>query len=725
MGTRRIGAAAALAFLVAHAPRAGPRQDGRVTFSREIAPLLFERCGPCHRPGGPAPFSLLTYGEARRRARLIAEVTRRRYMPPWQAVSEAGPFVGQQRLTAAELDLLARWADQGAPEGDRRHLPPVPRWTEGWQLGQPDMVLTFPLYTLPAASTDVFRIFVLPVPLDAPRFVRGLEFRPGNPRVVHHANIRIDPTPESRRRDEADPEPGYEGLLARTAVYPDGHFFGWTPGQVAPLLPEGLGWRLEPGTDLVVQLHLQPSGKPEPVQPSIGVFFAKTPPRRTPAMLRLGRQSIDIPAGEPQYSIEDTYCLPVDVEVLAVQPHAHYLARRVRGWATLPGGRITNLITIDDWDFRWQHVYRFARPVALPKGTCLAMRITYDNSADNPRNPQHPPRRVRWGQRSRDEMGDLWFQVLTRDDPDLARLNADVRKKMVAEDIVGYEMAIRETPDDPALHDDVAVLYLELGRAREAAAHFRRALELRPESSAAHYNLATALLVLGALDEAIREFERALALDPEYANAHNNLGHALAARGRREDAQAHYREVVRLQPDHAEARNNLGYLLLDEGRLDEATVLFEEALARRPTYVEAHYNLGRARRAQGRHRAAVEAFTRALTLRPDWVPALTELVWTLATAPDAALRDPSRAVALAEKAATLTRRAEPVVLDALAAAYAAAGRFDEAILTAKTALALNPPAPLASAIAARLASYRAKQPYLDPGRPSPDRPPPR
>src|SRR4029079_10336404 len=162
---------------------------------------------------------------------------------------------------------------EGAPE-DSGPSPPQRRnaWTDGWQLGKPDLVISLKQpYTLPAEGTDAFHIFVLPIPVDSVRFVRGLEFRPGNPKVVHHANIRIDTTPASRRLDDADPGPGYSGLIARSATYPDGHFLGWTPGQVAPLLPKDLAWRLDRNTDLVVELHMQPSGKAEQVAPSIGL----------------------------------------------------------------------------------------------------------------------------------------------------------------------------------------------------------------------------------------------------------------------------------------------------------------------------------------------------------------------------------------------------------------------------------------------------------------------
>src|SRR4029077_18170630 len=399
-----------------------------VTYSRDIGPLLVDRCGIGHQPGRSGPFSPLAYGDAKRRATQIASVTKTRFMPPWKADPANGPFVGQQPLTDAEIQLLQRWADEGAAEGDPRELPPPRTWGEGWLLGKPDIVVTLPQpYTLTADGSDVFRIFVIPIPVATARFVRGLEFRPGNPAVVHHANIRVDTTPASRRLDEQDPAPGYDGLIARSATYPDGHFLGWTPGQVAPLLPDDLAWRLEKNTDLVVELHMQPSGKPEQVAPSIGLYFGDTGPfdaaqgrpRRTPAMLRLGRQDIDIPAGDASYTVTDSYTLPVDVELEAVQPHAHYRARDVRGEATLPDGTRKALIDIADWDFRWQHVYRFVTPLRLPKGTRLSMRFTYDNSAATPRNPQRPPVRARWGQRSAEEMGDLWLQVMPRDGHDL------------------------------------------------------------------------------------------------------------------------------------------------------------------------------------------------------------------------------------------------------------------------------------------------------------------
>ena len=559
-------AAACLLLVAAHAAGyAAPDNAGtpakEVTYT-DVAPLLAERCGMCHHAGGSAPFSLLTYADARRHASQIAAVTASRFMPPWRADPRDGPFVGQHPLTDAEIRLLQQWAADGAEEGDPRQLPPMPAFAEGWQLGTPDLVVTLPkAYTLGPEGTDVFRIFAMPIPTDRLRFVRGIEFRPGNPKVVHHANIRVDKTPASRTLDAQDPAPGYDGLIARSADYPDGHFLGWTPGQIAPLLPKELSWRLEPNTDLVVELHMQPSGRPEAVAPSVGFYFSDRPPTRTPAMLRLGRQDIDIAAGDAHYVITDSYQLPVDVEVEAIQPHAHYRAHDVRGYATLPDASTVPLIDIADWDFRWQHVYRFVTPLKLPKGTVVAMRYTYDNSEDNPRNPQRPPVRTRWGQRSSDEMGDLWMQVLTRDDRDLDALSRGFRPKVAAEDVRGYEVEIDKHPRDTGLHDSVAMLYLELGRFDAAIAHFKTSLALQPRAAQAHYNLGTAQTMAHQLDDAEASFRTALKIDPSYANAHNNLGNVLLALGRTAEAVEEFREVVRLQPNSEVARRNLAAAL--------------------------------------------------------------------------------------------------------------------------------------------------------------------
>jgi Flp pilus assembly protein TadD len=518
---------------------------------------------------------------------------------------------------------------------------------------------------------------VIPLPVDRVRYVTGLEFHPGNARVVHHANIRTDRTRTSRRLDEEDPTPGYDGLIARSATYPDGHFLGWTPGQVAPLLPKGLAWRLAPDTDLVVEIHMQPSGKSEVVQPSIGLFFGNDPPERTPMMVRLGRQNIDIPAGEKHYTITDSFVLPVDVEVQAVQPHAHYRLREVIGTATLPDGATKTLIHIGDWDFRWQHVYRYVTPFSLPKGTTLAMRYTYDNSPDNAGNPIQPPERVLWGQRSKDEMGDLWIQVLTKDDRDLLTLDRQLRPKIVAEDVVGYLRVLESEPESVALHDDLAGMYLELGRPDDAVVQFAASARLKPELAATHFNLGLALTLAGKVDDAIGQYRQALAIKPDYALAHNNLGGILLERGDTDEALAHLREAVRIDPTNAAAQNNLGIACRDRG---------EEA-------------------------EAIDHFRRALAASPTWPVAMANMAWMLATASEDRLRNPDLGVRLAARAADLTERHDPRALDVLAAAYASAGDFDRAVDATRAALQLVPEGTLAAEIRARQDLYAQRRPY--------------
>jgi Flp pilus assembly protein TadD len=553
-------------------------------FSREIAPIIFEACTPCHRQGGPGPFSLASYKEVRQRAAQIVQVTRSRFMPPWKVEPAIGHFQGQRPLSDAEIATLEAWVAVGTPEGNPAEAPALPAFPNGWLLGTPDLIVTLAEpFVMQAEPTDAFRIFAIPIPVSKRTFVRGIEFHPGNPRVVHHANIRVDRTATSRSLDDADPLPGYDGLMPRTAEYPDGHFLGWTPGQVAPLVGPDLAWTLEPGSDLVVQLHMQPSGAVEKVQPVIGLYFSDRPPVRTPTILRLGSQGIDIPPGEGRYVVKDAYTLPVDADILAIQPHAHYRAKEIVGTATFPDGRAQRVMHIREWDFRWQHVYRLVEPLALPKGTRLSMEYTYDNSPGNVRNPEVPPIRVLWGQRSKDEMGDLWFQLLAKTEKDRERLNAEIAQKMIAEDIIGYETMLSVDPRDYELHDDVALLYLGLGKPGEAVRHFRASVDVRGDSAPAHYNLGTALAVAGQFDEAVREYERAIALDASYALAYSNLGSVLLQQGRTRDAVKQLEQAVTLNPQNVEALNSLSVGYAAEGDVEKALATIDRALKLNPS----------------------------------------------------------------------------------------------------------------------------------------------
>jgi tetratricopeptide (TPR) repeat protein len=573
-------------------------------FTKDIAPILYRHCATCHHPDGPAPFSLVTFDDARRHAAQIALATARRYMPPWKPEAGYGEFVGERRLSETEISAIAHWVATDRLEGDPSDLPTPPRPTSSWQLGEPDLVVTLPEYELRPGGTDVFRNFVAAVPGTTARYVAALEFRPGS-RAVHHANIRLDLTAASRRLDDADPEPGYEGVILRSADYPDGHFLGWTPGQTPAPGPGALAWRLDAGADLVVQLHLQPTGKAERIKPSIGLHFAKSPPLRTPAILRLGRQHLDIPPGARDFRVVDSYVLPVAAEIRAIQPHAHYRARRVSATAVLPDGTRRPLILIGNWDFNWQDQYRYAKPFWVPAGTALEMQYEFDNSEGNPRNPSQPPTRVSWGWRSSDEMADMWIQVMTRSESDRARLTADVRRKMAAEDAIGCETLIARQPEHVDLRNDAASLYLELGRPADALTHFEAVARLRPQSAQAYYNVGVALEGMGQPGEAARAYETAVQIDPQYSYAHNNLGSVLLSTGRLDDARREFERAVESAKDNVEAINNLGAVLLALGKAATALPHLQRAIELRPTYPEAHFNLARALAATRQPDAAI------------------------------------------------------------------------------------------------------------------------
>jgi tetratricopeptide (TPR) repeat protein len=682
-----------------------PASGRPVTFNRDVAPILYENCTTCHRPGESAPFSLLTYEDARQRARLIATAVSTHVMPPWQPESEEGEFAGERRLTAAEIGVLSHWVEDGTLEGNDSDRPTPPAFTPGWQLGAPDVIVTMgEPFEVPADGPDVFRNFVLPVPIDDRRFVRALEFRPGNARVLHHARMLLDDTGEVVRLDAQQPGPGFDGMDVPGARFPDGHFLGWAPGKMP--IREAYPWPLEPGTDLVIQMHLKPTGRPERVQASVGLYFTDTPPSTTPIMVRLGSKTIDIPARESNYEVVDRFTLPTDVTVLSVYPHAHYLAREMTVLARLPNGRADTLLRIPNWNFNWQDEYLYAQPVSLPRGTTIEMHYRYDNSDANPRNPSNPPQEVRFGSGTRDEMGELLVQVLPRTSDGFAPLRAQVARKNLLTDIAGEEKRVTDVPDDAETRNALGVAYVQIGRIDDATAQFEASLRTDPDLAMAHYNLGVIAMAQQRPADAIVRFTRALATQPDYPEARNNLGIALEATGRAAEAEAQYRAALESRPAQYAAHNNLGRLLLARGAVNDALVEFRAALRTRPDNADARYNLGRAFVASGQPREAVQEWRRALAARPDSLVFALDLAWLLAT--DERVRDARAAVTLAESANRASKNENPVALDVLAAAYAADDRVELAARTARRAWqrarALNN-AVLASEIRQRMERY--------------------
>lgn len=589
---------------------AQPPAPASPTFSRDVAPIVFTHCAPCHHRGGAGPFPLTSYEEVRRRARQIARVTRERVMPPWPPVEGHGRFKGERHLDAAQIATLGRWAETGAPAGDASQLPAAPTFRSGWQLGTPDLVLSpADSWTLPAEGDDVFRNFVLPAPVPGRRYVRAIEILPGNARIVHHANALPDRSGMGRERDAADPGSGFAGMdleIASDRFEPDSHFLFWKPGTPAEAAASRIPWVLDPGTDLILNLHLRTSGKPEPIRPSLGLYFTDRAPAEQPMLLQLEHDGVlDIPAGEAAFRVTDTLTLPVAVQVLAVYPHAHYVAREVRATARRPDGSTEWLVHIDDWDLDWQAVYELAAPIHLPGGSTIAMQWTYDNSAANDRNPNSPPRRVVSGNRAADEMSHLWLQVLPERREDLPRLQEAVMRRR-----------LEKYPGDFVANANLGALFHSEGRLSEALAHLRQAVERRPEHPGARNNLATALLAAGRVDDARAELAAVVQRSPDFLPARYNLGTVLLATGQPQDAAAQLAHVVRHSPADAAALRGLGSALAMTGRFDEAARALTRSLDIEPDNAHAHYNLGLLAARAGKYGEAVAHFDRAHSLDP-------------------------------------------------------------------------------------------------------------
>ena len=587
---------ASLVLTLAALPRAG-LAGPPVTFHRHIAPILFERCAPCHRPGESGPFSLLSYDDARKHARDIGTVTSRRYMPPWLPEPGYGDFADELRLSDDQIRLIEEWVRAGAPEGARSDALRPPVFTPGWQLGPPDLVIPAPKpFLAPAGGPDVFWNFVLSPSIRETRYVKAIEIRPGSTRVAHHANLLIDRARSARRQEKSRDE-GFAGMdltIESDTFDPDSHFLFWKPGSMPWLEPVGMAWHLDPEDDLVLNIHLRPSGKPELVQPSVGLYFTKEAQTRYPILLQLEYDgAIDIPPGARDFVVADDFRLPLDIDVLGVYPHAHYLGKRLEAFATLPDGSRRWLIRIPDWDLSWQAVYRYRAPLFLPKGTVVSMRFHYDNSDANTRNPSHPPKRVVGGNQATDEMGHLWLQALPRGvgDQRMALHEAAMRHRL------------EKYPADFSAHFNLGALLLSRKEAASAIGYLRDALRVQPEQPAALNTLGVALESEGRHDEAIEQFRRALHVRPDFTDALYNLAHALtelgdlaASQGRLGAAVDSYRELVALEPANADLHSNLGILLARLGDLRSAIKQFEAALRIDPSHEAARRNLEIARK---------------------------------------------------------------------------------------------------------------------------------
>ena len=408
--TKAIGCPIQLAAAPASSALENAASSDAITYCKHIAPIFQEHCQECHRPGGIGPFTLTTYEQAANWADDVRELTALGKMPSWKPAAGHGDFKNRRALADPQKELIARWVAQGRREGRREDLPEPREFSDRWRLGTPDLVLMpSEEYHLAADGPDVYRNFVLPVEFDNDRFVAALEVLPGNPRVVHHVIAFIDDTGAADRLDTRDPGPGYSSSQGFPGFIPVGGLGGWAPGNSAGFLPDGMARILPRGAKIVMQVHYHKNGKEEVDQTRFGIHFAKGKVTRSvlalPIMPPGGPLSgMTIPAGAANHEVRCAFVLPAGGLGLNITPHMHLLGKDMRVTATLPDGKVLPMVYVKDWDFNWQEMYHYREFVDLPAGTRLDMVAHFDNSADNPNNPSRPPKTVRWGEETTDEM---------------------------------------------------------------------------------------------------------------------------------------------------------------------------------------------------------------------------------------------------------------------------------------------------------------------------------
>jgi hypothetical protein len=410
---RRLSFAAAmmLAFVGARQRVVRPPEAAAgPTFNKEVVRIFQAHCQTCHHPGDIGPISLMDYAGAYPNRLDIKLMTKTHQMPPWKPEAACGDFADARTMTQAEIDTIVKWVDAGAPEGKPADLPTPLEFSGGWALGEPDLVLSYPQAYTPPATGDMYRCFPIPTNLIADQYVEAVDVKPGDAETVHHVIAYLDTNGASQKLDDDDAGPGYTSFGGPGFNISDptsATLGGWAPGARPTRLPDGVALSLPAASRVVLQVHYHPHhGTPKADTTRIGIYFAKKKPTKLLRILPLINQSFTIPPNDPNYRVTASFTVPLflDAHAWLIAPHMHLLGRRMHVTATLPSGQTECLIAIDDWDFNWQGQYRFNNPVALPAGTRVSLEAFYDNSSDNVRNPNDPPKAVSWGEATTDEM---------------------------------------------------------------------------------------------------------------------------------------------------------------------------------------------------------------------------------------------------------------------------------------------------------------------------------
>ena len=388
-----------------------------VTFSKDVAPVLQKNCQTCHRPGEAAPFSLLTYEQARPWAKAMKEAVRLKKMPPWFADPHYGKFSNDRSITPKDADVLAAWADAGAPEGDPKDLPPALHFVDGWSIPKPDVVYELPrAYPIPATGTIEYQKVIVPSGFTEDKWVQFAEARPDDRAHVHHMILFIREPESHWLRGVAKPgeffvAPKVKDETVDTSALPSDFLVGYAPGQPAEMLPDGQAKLIKAGSDLVLEIHYTTNGKASSDRSTFGLVFAKQPPKERVLTLSATNGTFRIPPGDPNYKVDATFEVGTTVKLASLHPHMHGRGKDFEYRVVYPTGETETLLRVPRYDWHWQLWYNLAQPVLLPKGTRIECTAHFDNSPNNPDNAD-PTKEVTWGDQSWDEMMVGFFNLV-------------------------------------------------------------------------------------------------------------------------------------------------------------------------------------------------------------------------------------------------------------------------------------------------------------------------
>ena len=380
------------------------------TFTKDVAPIVQKHCVTCHRPGEAAPFSMLTYEETKPWAGMMKVVVSQKIMPPWFADPQYGHFANERSLSAEEIRILVNWVNAGAQKGSPEDMPPPPtNFVTGWGIPSPDVVLQLPKpFPVPAAGVMDYQYVIVPTGFTEDKWVQMLEVRPTDRAVVHHIIAYLREPGSNYFKDQKlgvffIAPPAKVGEKVDTSALPSDFLVGYAPGQPAEVLRPGEGKLIKAGSDIVFEVHYTPNGTPTTDQTKLGLVFTKAPPKERVLTLSASNGTFKIPPGDANYRVDATFNVLRDVKLVGLHPHMHSRGKAFEYRLVFPDGRKETILSVPAYNWHWQLWYNFAQPIDLPQGTKIECTAHFDNSPNNPENPD-PTKAVIWGQQSWDEM---------------------------------------------------------------------------------------------------------------------------------------------------------------------------------------------------------------------------------------------------------------------------------------------------------------------------------